>query len=66
MSEFKDTLAHSQLAANQEKLGGWDNAMSAADAIEAGDQRKIEQVKSEYPQASTLIDRIVTVTNAHK
>lgn len=66
MSELKDTLSHYQLAANQEKVGGWGKAMSAADAIEADDQQKIEQVKSEYPQSANLIDRIIEVNNAHK
>lgn len=66
MCEFKDTLAHTQLAANQEKLGGWDNALAVADAIEKGDRSKIEELVQPYPQAYQLVERVIEVSAKYR
>lgn len=65
-TEFKDTLAHTQLGANAEKVGGWDNAMVAANAIEDGDVQTIREVAKDYPQSHELIERIVTVSAKYR
>lgn len=63
---MRDTLAHTQLAANAEKLGGWDNAQNVADAIEGGDIKKLEELVQPYPQAYELVERIIEVSAKYR
>jgi iron uptake system EfeUOB component EfeO/EfeM len=63
---MQDTLAHTQLSANCEKLGGWDNTQAVADAIEAGDIKKTEELVQPYPQAYELVERIITVSAQYR
>jgi hypothetical protein len=66
MTKFKRTLAHYQLGANVDKLGGWENAMAIADAIESGEHDKVRQLVEPYPQGWGLVERIVEVAAAHR
>jgi hypothetical protein len=65
-TEFQDTLAHTQLGANAEKLGGWDNAMVAANAIEAGDIKTVREAVANYPESHELVERVVTVSSKYR
>lgn len=64
--EYRDTFTHLQLAANADKLGGWDNAMIAANAIEDGDIRTLRETTIEYKDAHDLIERIVNVSAKYR
>ncbi|BAB77520.1 hypothetical protein ACN23B_30985 (plasmid) [Anabaena sp. FACHB-709] len=65
-STFKDTLAHTQFGANADKFGGWDTAMEAAEAVETGDIQSLRDIASNHPEATPLIERIVTVSSEHR
>lgn len=65
-TEFKDTLAHTQLGANAEKLGGWDNAMTAANAIEDGDIKTVREAVKDYPESHEIVERVVTVSAKYR
>ncbi len=63
---MKDTLARTQLAANADKVGGWDNAMKAADAIESGNHSILKDVVSDYPSSHPLVERIVEASSKYR
>lgn len=65
-TDFKDTLAHTQLGANAEKLGGWDNAMTTANAIEAGDVKTLIEAVADYPKSHELVERVVSVSAKYR
>ena len=65
-TEFQDTLAHTQLSANAEKLGGWDNAMVVANGIEDGDIETVREAVKDYPQSHELVERVVTVSAKYR
>ncbi len=65
-TDFKDTLAHTQLGANAEKLGGWDNAMTVANGIEDGDIKTVRSAVKDYPQSYELVERVVTVSAKYR
>jgi len=65
-TEFQDTLAHTQLGANSEKLGGWDNAMVAANAIETGDIKTVREAVADYPESHELVERVVSVSAKYR
>lgn len=65
-TEYRDTFTHCQLAANADKLGGRDNAMIAANAIEDGDIRTLRETTIEHPDAHNLIERIVNVSAKYR
>lgn len=65
-TEFKDTLSHTQLGANADKLGGWDNAMIAANAIELGNYQQVREIAEKFPQSKEIIERIITVSSVSR
>ncbi|WP_265277150.1 hypothetical protein [Nostoc sp. KVJ3] len=65
-TEFRDTLAHTQLGANAEKLGGWDNAMIIANAIERGDIEAARELIVNYPESRELVERVITVSEKYR
>ncbi len=65
-AELPKTLAHTQLAANSEKVGGWDNAIAIANCIESGNHNQLRELVAPYPNAWGLIERIVTVSASHR
>ncbi len=65
-SEFRDTLPYTQLGANAEKLGGWDNAMIVANAIERGDIKAARQLIVNYPESRELVERVITVSEKYR
>ncbi|KOP22621.1 hypothetical protein AMR41_30740 [Hapalosiphon sp. MRB220] len=68
-TEFKDTLAHTQLGANQDVFGSWNRAMKAANAIEAGDVSTLRDVVSQatdVDKATELVERVVTVSARYR
>lgn len=64
--EYRETFTQMQLAANADKLGGWDNAMIAANAIDDGDIRTLRETTIEHPDAHDLIERIVNVSAKYR
>jgi hypothetical protein len=65
-TQFRDTLAHTQLGANAEKLGGWDNAMIVANGIEDGDIQIVRSAVRDYPSSYELVERVVTVSAKYR
>lgn len=64
--EFRDTLAHTQLGANAEKLGGWDSAMIIANAIDRGDIKAARELIANYPESRELVERVITVSEKYR
>lgn len=64
--KFENTFTHCQLAANADKLGGWDNAMAAANAIETGNHDQLRGIVQNYPEATELVERIVEVSSKYR
>lgn len=65
-THYQDTLAHTQLGANADKLGGWDNAMITANAIESGDVQTVREAVKDYPQSHELVERVITVSAKYR
>lgn len=65
-TDFQDTLAHTQLGANADKLGGWDNAMTTANAIESGDIQTVREVVKDHPESHELVERVITVAAKYR
>ena len=65
-TECQDTLAHTQLGANAEKLGGWDNAMTAANAIEDGDIKTVRSSVRDYPESHEMVERVIAVSAKYR
>ncbi|WP_341532242.1 hypothetical protein WKK05_41025 (plasmid) [Nostoc sp. UHCC 0302] len=65
-TQFRDTLAHTQLGANAEKLGGPYNAMVVANGIEDGDIKTVRSAVRDYPSSHELVERVVTVSAKYR